>query len=253
MTGKKLLMISENGKGFIENSVEQTLKADGYKVYSVAYSDNEVNTYIETVDAILLVGNDLASRTLSMERIKGECETHNKKIFLHAERDNIGDMIKIFGKELLANAFIRPVDNKEMISKINQYFDDVVSYGKKNILVVDDSGVMLRTIMGWLEGDYNVTLANSAARAFAAIQNSRPDLILLDYEMPICSGAQFMEMLSNEEATRDIPVIFLTSRGDQETVNEVLRLKPAGYLLKSTPEHMVLKTIADYFDKVNRS
>ena len=74
------------------------------------------------------------------------------------------------------------------------------------------------------------------------IEVTKPDLILLDYEMPVCSGAQFLEMLHSEPQTKNIPVIFLTSRSDEETVKKVIELGPQGYLLKSQPKEKILES-----------
>ena len=81
------------------------------------------------------------------------------------------------------------------------------------------------------------------------MQENSPDLILLDYEMPICSGPQFLEMIRAEEKTANIPVIFLTSKDDAAAVKEVLALKPAGYLLKTSPPKVIIDSIANYFKK----
>lgn len=51
-----------------------------------------------------------------------------------------------------------------------------------------------------------------------------------------------------EEKTKHIPVVFLTSQNDAETVKSVLALKPEGYILKTSPEEKVLKTIAELFE-----
>ena len=58
-----------------------------------------------------------------------------------------------------------------------------------------------------------------------------------------------MEMLRAEPSTENIPVIFLTSKGDAETVKKVLSLKPEGYLLKTTPSDQVIETINKFFQK----
>ncbi len=73
---------------------------------------------------------------------------------------------------------------------------------------------------------------SSGVSAIRAITLDRPDLILLDYEMPVCDGRYVLEMLRSEAEFADIPVIFLTSKDDPESVKKVLELKPDGYLLK---------------------
>lgn len=78
---------------------------------------------------------------------------------------------------------------------------------------------------------------------------NRPDTVLLDYEMPVCDGRQTLEMIRSEKATANIPVIFLTGRGDRESVKKVMALKPEGYLLKTMPEEEIKKIIDDFFAK----
>ncbi|MDE6213304.1 MAG: response regulator, partial [Lachnospiraceae bacterium] len=74
-----------------------------------------------------------------------------------------------------------------------------------------------------------------------------PDLILLDYEMPVCDGRQTLEMIRSDEEIADIPVIFLTNKGDAESVKKVMALKPNGYLLKTMPEQEIKNIISNFF------
>lgn len=115
--------------------------------------------------------------------------------------------------------------------------------GLKKILVVDDSPNMLRTVQAMLSGKYKVTFATSGPRAIAAIAKSRPDLILLDYDMPVCDGEMTLQMLRSEEDTKDIPVVFLTGCSDAEHVKKVLALLPQGYLLKPPDANRLYVTI----------
>ena len=114
---------------------------------------------------------------------------------------------------------------------------------------MDDSGQMLRTIKGWLEGKYRVSMVNSAVNAITFLSTNTPDLILLDYEMPVCSGPQMLGMIRAEVTTESIPVIFLTSKGDRESVSKVLSLKPQGYLLKTMPPEDIIASIDGFFAK----
>lgn len=101
-----------------------------------------------------------------------------------------------------------------------------------HILIVDDDPVTLRTMKVMLSNDYSVAIATSATQAMTAIARKCPDLILLDYQMPVCDGKQTLEMIRREESTKDIPVIFLTGTEDPEQIDEILALKPEGYFLK---------------------
>ena len=90
-------------------------------------------------------------------------------------------------------------------------------------------------------------LAASGLAAIRCITLNRPDLILLDYEMPVCDGSQVLEMIRAEEDFADIPVFFLTGRVDKGTVQKVIALKPTGYLVKTQNLSEIKKGIDDYF------
>ena len=104
--------------------------------------------------------------------------------------------------------------------------------GKKRVLVVDDNGTTLRTMKAMLEDYYEVAIAISGAQAMTSIGKKRPDLILLDYEMPVCDGRMTLEMIRADEEMKDIPVVFLTAVNERANIEAVRKLKPAGYFLK---------------------
>ena len=128
----------------------------------------------------------------------------------------------------------------------NKYMDAYKPDDRKKILVVDDSPTFLRMIHKWLEVEYNVQVCPSATAAFHMIDTQKPDLILLDYEMPICNGAQFLQMLRSEPATADIPVVFLTGNDDRDTVISLISLKPQGYLLKTQTKAAIKDKIKEF-------
>lgn len=120
---------------------------------------------------------------------------------------------------------------------------------KKKILVVDDSDFMRARIIQLLGEKYEMREADSSISAIKTMAVDRPDLILLDYEMPVCDGRQALEMIRSDKETADIPVIFLTGRGDRESVQKVMELKPERYLLKTMPDDMIKKNIDAFFTK----
>ncbi len=122
---------------------------------------------------------------------------------------------------------------------------------KRKILVVDDSDFMRGRIVKLLSADYELIEASSSISAIKKIAVNRPDLVLLDYEMPVCDGRQALEMIRSDKDIADIPVIFLTGRGDKESVKNVVSLKPEGYLLKVKPDEEIKKSIDSFFEKRN--
>lgn len=151
---------------------------------------------------------------------------------------------------------IRPVENTVILDAVRRRLGldeteldkDAASKsaegsGKKRILVVDDNGTALRTMKAMLEEYYEVALAISGAQAMKSIGKKRPDLILLDYEMPVCDGKMTLEMIRADEEMKDIPVIFLTAVNDRANIEAVLNLKPAGYFLKPPVKDRLLAEI----------
>lgn len=162
---------------------------------------------------------------------------------------------KYYQEEQFEN-LIRPVENTVIMEavcrrlglekdKVEQEAleEDERHSGKKRILVVDDNGTALRTIRAMLEDTYEVALAISGAQAMTSIGKKRPDLILLDYEMPVCDGRMTLEMIRADEELTSIPVVFLTAVNNRENIEAVLKLKPAGYMLKPPVKETLLAEI----------
>ena len=90
-------------------------------------------------------------------------------------------------------------------------------------------------------------MANSGLQAIKWLGKNKVDLILLDHEMPVTSGPQVLEMLRNDAETSSIPVMFLTGKGDKESVMAVVALKPEGYFLKNIQKDELLQKLDEYF------
>ena len=119
---------------------------------------------------------------------------------------------------------------------------------KKHILVVDDNAMMLKTVKESLRGEeYEVATAISGKVALKFLENKTVDLILLDYEMPVESGPQVLEKLRANDATKDIPVIFLTGVKEESKIRNVLSMKPQGYLLKPIEHNKLIAAIKKQF------
>ncbi len=79
---------------------------------------------------------------------------------------------------------------------------------KKKILVIDDSDTVCAAMRELLGTDYQVTAVKSGMSGIRCMTLNRPDLVLLDYEMPVCDGVQVLEMIRSEEDFAKIPSIF---------------------------------------------
>ena len=136
---------------------------------------------------------------------------------------------------------------KEYLNRREQQVEQEESSHRKKILVVDDSATIRQSIGNLLGQDYEIATAESGVAAIRTITLNRPDLVLLDYEMPVCDGKQTLEMLRSEKAFADIPVIFLTGRSDPQLVRTLLSLRPSGYLLKYLKPQEIKQKIDAFF------
>lgn len=113
----------------------------------------------------------------------------------------------------------------------------------RSILIIDDSMIQQRIITKLLQGRYDIMMSESGVDGIKLAKEKQPDLILLDYDMPILSGKETFQRLQKQEETKDIPVIFLTGLDKREDVEAVLKLRPRGYLLKPVEQDKLLNTI----------
>jgi len=90
---------------------------------------------------------------------------------------------------------------------------------KKRVLVVDDHPPTVRLIRKALEQEgLRVTSARNGAECLLAIQDERPDLLILDVIMPVLDGFQTLRVLREREETKALPVIVLSIRSDDQDI-----------------------------------
>ena len=105
--------------------------------------------------------------------------------------------------------------------------------GKPIVLAVDDDSDLLALIGKVLSRDYKVLTAEDAGTALDhAVGKPRPDLILLDLEMPGASGFELFGVLKAEANVADIPIIFLTGNSEAKSQVEGLEMGAVDYITK---------------------
>ncbi len=114
---------------------------------------------------------------------------------------------------------------------------------KPHVLVVDDNAIFLRTLKTILQADYRVTLAKSGEGAIRAIEREKPDMVLLDYDMPEMDGCEVIKKIRENEETEGLKVVFLTGISDREHISSVMKFNPNGYLLKPINNKTLLSAI----------
>lgn len=244
------ILVFTEVRSYLNISIEEQLKNLEYNVITVGPSVNEINDVKEDITAVLMyTDEDLVKKQQALVFLRDRIVEEDISVFVIGDVNELAEIRKLVPKQLLKKEFQRPIDVKEVVSNLDEYIKTNGKHTKKKILVVDDSGAMLRNVKGWLEDRYQVILANSGAMAIKYLSTNRPDLVLLDYEMPVLNGKQVLEMIRSESEFSDIPVMFLTSKNDKESIQQVLSLKPEGYILKTTNPDQIVQMINEFFIK----
>jgi len=122
---------------------------------------------------------------------------------------------------------------------------------RKKIMLVDDDLVILKIGRQVLKDTYDVYPLPSASEMFKALENITPDLILLDIVMPDMDGIETLRQLKADSRHEQIPVIFVTSIGDDQSVFEHLKIGAYSNLTKPyTAEELLTRVencLNDFF------
>ncbi|MCR5451822.1 MAG: response regulator [Lachnospiraceae bacterium] len=245
-----VLFLIDKKPSFVTGAIKDFLEADSYVVEVANINIRELEGIKKLPQLIVSDAEILSNNAKARVYLYDRCIEQGTHFIFVGETEQMDVLMNVTTPTLVGRQFFRPINPREVAEEIKEMIEDVNHKNmRKRVMVVDDSPTFLRTASEWLEDEYNVSICPSALAAIKMIAMQQPDLILLDYEMPVCSGAQFLEMLNNEPTIGHVPVIFLTSRSDAATVNEVYALHPEGYLLKTQPKAAILKSIRDFFEK----
>ena len=120
---------------------------------------------------------------------------------------------------------------------------------KRDILIVDDDAPSLQTLSSiLLEQGYGVRRARDAQTAWMIINNSPPDLILLDVRMPKMNGFEFCQKLKANKGISEIPVLFLSALDETEDKIRAFEVGGVDYITKPFQVEEVLARVQTHLD-----
>ena len=245
------IVFIDDSESFIIRSIIRNMENVGFECSTLSWDVDEIkennDKFSDIVVAYIDEIADIPSNALIY--LKDVCVGNNYRLYFIGYDESIDEIVNNYSFSNLSGRFDRPINANDVADKLATAAHGDPMLNRKHILVIDDSGTMLTTIQEWLGGEYRVSVVNSAMNAISFLDKSIPDLILLDYEMPVCSGPQLLEMLRADMRTENIPVIFLTGKDDADSVKRVLALKPDGYLLKTMPKEYIIEQVDLFFNK----
>lgn len=118
----------------------------------------------------------------------------------------------------------------------------------RKILIAEDERDILDLIMFTLEfGGYDVVPTSNGADALEMVHKEQPDLILLDVRMPRMSGYEVCKRIKAEIYTRNIPVVFLSAKGQEAEVLTGYEMGAIDYILKPFAPDQLLERLDNIF------
>ncbi|MGH8705822.1 MAG: response regulator [Burkholderiales bacterium] len=104
----------------------------------------------------------------------------------------------------------------------------------KRVCYVEDDEDIQRIVRMSLErvGKMTVEIVGDSTRAVEAITAFKPDLVMLDWMMPVMDGPAVFRKLREHPETRDLPVVFMTAKASQRELDELRALGAAGTISK---------------------
>lgn len=117
---------------------------------------------------------------------------------------------------------------------------------KPKVTIVDDDRDTRELLAAALEDEgFEVSMAANGLRLIASLQLHRPDAILLDVNMSWIDGFELCRAVKKNESFRDIPVVFISGRGDPEDKRHGLEVGAADYFVKPLDMDKLVKRIRE--------
>lgn len=121
--------------------------------------------------------------------------------------------------------------------------------GKQTILIVDDEPINIKTLKAFLQTEHKILFATDGLKALEIAQSDEPpDLILLDVMMPGMDGYSVCKKLKSDEKTKNIPVIFITGKTDDDDETKGLEFGAVDYIKKPINDAIVRARVRTHLD-----
>ena len=120
------------------------------------------------------------------------------------------------------------------------------------VLVIEDNKLNMKLVKGLIKiGKYRMLEANDAESGIQQIREQRPDLVLMDIQLPGMDGLSATKVIKEDPDLKDIPIVALTSYAMQGDKEKALAAGCTGYITKPIDTRKFLETLAQYLKDEN--
>lgn len=217
-----------------------------------ASNGKEALQYVQTeqIDILLLdIAMPIMDGFKTLEKFRNLKESINVPVVFVTGKT---DKVTIMNSALMGvdGYMVKPVEKESLQKKVMEAWRErEIRENKKTVLAIDDDMAYLKLINNYLSEHYNVIMINSAKLAINYLSEHVPDLILLDYKMPLYNGANVLSVIQKSEETQRVPVILLSGVIDKEVLRDCLPYNPAAYLAKPVTKEFLLENIKKALDQ----
>ena len=125
--------------------------------------------------------------------------------------------------------------------------------GKKILIAEDDTDIRCLVAYSLEYVGYDVIQALNGDEAIELAESEQPDLILLDVRMPRMNGYEACAVLRSRESTRDIPIVFLSARGQETEIKRGLDMGAEEYILKPFAPDDLYQRVGSILERLERA
>lgn len=229
-----LCVLLVDDSDLIHRHTRPILQAEGYEVVEAWDGEEGLALCAKRLPDLILT--DVEMPKLDgwelCRRIKQDPKTEHIPVVICSSLGAASDLEK--GFDLGADEYlVKPVVPEELVGRLQALLATKMLSERERLLVVDDSAAIRHLVADCLKRQgFQVTTAVDGQDGLEKARQTKPDLILTDYDMPRMTGFELVVALRRNEQTRDIPIVMLTAR---DTKRDQAQMRAAGlnsYLVK---------------------
>ncbi len=233
--GLKILSLDDNA---IDNGILTELLKDTGAMLQTTSSVVEAYELIEENKYDVLLIDHMMPESDGITVLKRIRELHlcDNSPIIAVTGNNISSARANYLNAGFADYIAKPINKDVLIRSIsrslNTKSEDAIDDDKQRILIIDDNQMNLLLARKILSEEYNVSVVSSAKAGLIFLEETIPDMILLDLHMPGIDGFQFLEIINQDDRYKDIPIICLTADDDHDSELRCFELGALDFITK---------------------
>jgi len=243
MDGKRKKIFLVDDVSFSLVKTKQLLK-DYYTVFTMESSSKMFETLKSVKPDLILLDINMpgVDGYEALKRLKENEEYAEIPVIFLSGRSDEDSVIRGLGLGAVDH-IPKPYTPNLLLTRLNNHFnpkknhdelqiDDDGGFNKQCVLAIDDSPPMLRSIHVALHNKYKVYTLQKPENLKGLLRSIDPDLILLDYNMPLINGFELISIIREFPEYKKTPIIILTSESSPDYLNEAINLGIRDYVIK---------------------